>query len=253
MVCNRIYVYLLGAVLTTTLAVSCSESTPAPEKQLETFVADPATAGRISAHVGYAGEVPAPRPIVMSSAPQCALAHDEPVYDQSLLAKDGHLRNAIVYIEKGLERFAFAPPTTPAVVDQVGCLYEPHVALAMVGQPVEFLNSDAEAHNVHGFPDLLSAWNFMLSRKGAKRTVTFDRAEMGVRVGCDIHPWMRGYLGITAHPYAGVTAADGTVTLPDVPPGEYTLTAWHEKLGTESQEITVSPQGSIDVEFTFGG
>lgn len=242
--CKGVLGILLAAVV-----LGCSDS--APEQPVETTVIDPSTAGRISARVTYGGEVPPPKAIVMSSAPQCALAHGEPVYERSLVVNDGRVENAIVYIEKGLESYSFAAPDSAVIIDQKGCLYEPHVAVAMVGQPVEFLNSDAEAHNVHGFPNVLSAWNFILSRKGAKRTMTFDRPEMGVRIGCDIHPWMRGYLGITVHPYAAVTSADGSADLGDVPPGTYTVAVWHERLGTQAREVTLEPRGRVDIELSY--
>lgn len=240
--------WLLGIVMA--LAVGCSNSAPAPEKA-DTSPVDPAAVGRIVARVAFQGEVPPAKPIVMSSAPQCALSHDQPVYDQSLLVEGGRVRNAIVWIEKGLEKYSFAAPTAALVIDQKGCIYEPHVAVAMVGQPVEFRNSDTEAHNVHGFPSVVSAWNFILSRKGASRTVTFDRPEVGVKVGCDIHPWMRGYLGVTEHPHAAVTPADGSVTLDGVPSGELTVAVWHETLGKQTKAVTLPPKGSAEIEFVF--
>jgi plastocyanin len=246
---------LRSRVLTLTLVAlvcACSESPSTPAKSSEGAAIDAATVGRIAARVVYKGQVPAPKTIVMSSAPQCALAHEGPVYDQSVMVRDGRLQNAIVYIDKGLEPYRFAAPTAAVEVDQRGCLYDPHVAVAMVGQPVDFLNSDAEAHNVHGFPQVVSGWNFILSRKGAKRSLTFEQPEMGIRIGCDIHPWMRGYLGITAHPFAKVTAADGSVLLEGVPPGEYTLAAWHETLGAKTQKVTLTPKGSVEVEFVYG-
>jgi plastocyanin len=241
---------LIGFVLLTLLG-ACSESPAPTAKQPQGVAVDPETVGTIAVSVIYRGTVPTPKALVMGSAPQCALAHEAPVYDQALVAPDGRLKNAVVYIQKGVEAYAFTAPTTAVENDQKGCLYEPRVAVAMVGQPVDFLNSDAEAHNVHGFPQIVSSWNFILSRKGAKRTLTFDQAEMGIRIGCDIHPWMRGYLGITAHPFAGVTDADGSVVLDGVPPGEHTVAAWHETLGAKTTQVTLAPKGSAEVEIVY--
>lgn len=244
----RVSRWLLGLLLA--VSVGCSDA-PAPEKKSDLSPVDPASVGRIVARVTYSGEVGAPKPIVMSSAPQCALGHEEPVYEQSLLVDNGRVRNAIVWIEKGLEKYAFAAPSAPLVIDQKGCIYEPHVAVAMVGQPIEFRNSDTEAHNVHGFPTAIATWNFILSRKGAARTIAFEHPEVGVRVGCDIHPWMRGYLGVTAHPHAAVSGADGSVSFDDVPAGELTVSAWHETLGKQSKQVTLAPKGNVEVEFPF--
>jgi plastocyanin len=212
---------------------------------------DPATAGSIVVGVAYAGSMPPPKPLDMRSAAPCAAAHAEPVYDQSLVVQDGHVANAVVWIKDGLQSWVFAPPTTPVVMDQKGCIYEPHVAAAMVGQPVQFLNSDREAHNVHGRPTVASAWNFLLSRAGAAQTLRFDKPEVGIPVGCDIHPWMRAYLSVLANPFFAVTPASGSVTLSQVPPGTYVIAVWHEKLGTKEQPLTLEPRGAVRVQFTY--
>jgi plastocyanin len=231
------------------VTVGCSESTPDSAKKVETTPIDPTTVGEISVTVSYRGDVPPPKQIVMSSAPQCALTHEGPVYDESLVVENGHLKNAIVWIDKGLERYSFAAPEEAVVFDQKGCIYRPRVGIAMVGQPVEFINSDAEPHNVHGFPNVIDAWNFMLSRQGSRRTLTFENPEIGVLVGCDIHPWMRAYLGIASHPYAAVTSADGKALLTGVPAGEYTIGVWHEVLGKSEKQVVVVPRESVQLGF----
>ena len=123
----------------------------------------------------------------------------------------------------------------------------------MVGQSVEFVNSDPEAHNVHGRPQVLSAFNFLMSRQGSTRTLTFDKPEVAVPVGCDIHPWMSAYVAVVANPYFAVTAADGSVTLANVPPGEYVIGVWQEKLGAKEQRVTLEPRGAASVQFAYTG
>jgi plastocyanin len=238
------------ATVLAVLLAACSNSSPPPSAVVPTPV-DPATAGSIEVSVTYAGAVPPPKTLDMRSAAQCAAAHTEPVFDQSLVVQDGHLANAVVWIKDGLQGWVFAPPTAPAIIDQKGCIYEPHVAAAMVGQPVQFLNSDREAHNVHGRPTLLSAWNFLLSRPGSAQTLRFDKPETGIPVGCDIHPWMRGYLSVLANPFFAVTPASGSVTLSQVPPGKYVIAVWHEKLGTKEQPLTLEPRGAANVQLVF--
>jgi len=235
------------------LLLGCSQPSSTPTKTVVPTPVDPATAGKIQVDVRYSGIVPTPKPLDMRSAALCAASHAEPVKAESFLVQDGHLANAVVWIKTGLEGWVFAPPSAPVVIDQKGCTYQPHVATAMVDQSVEFVNSDREAHNVHGHPDVVTAWNFLLSQPGASRTLTFDKPEVAIPVGCDIHPWMRGYLAITPNPYAAVTPLSGAVTLSPVPPGKYVIAAWHETLGTTEQSVTLEPSGSVNVQLTFAG
>ncbi len=233
------------------LLAGCSDSSGPTKTAVVPTPVDPATAGTIRAEVSFVGTVPAPKPIDMHSVPQCAAAHADPVYDESLQVQDGHVANAVVWIKDGLQKWVFAAPTEPVVIDQKGCLYTPHVVAAMTSQPVEFRNSDAEAHNVHGHPAVVSGWNFLLSRPGAVRTLTFDKPEVAIPVGCDIHPWMRGYVAVVGNPYFAVTPASGSITLAHVPPGEYVVAVWHEKLGTKEQAITLPPSGAVSVQFRY--
>lgn len=235
------------------ILASCSDSSVPPRQAVVATPVDPATAGRIRVDVKYAGAVPTPKVFDMRIAPQCAAAHQEPVYDQSFLVQDGHLANAVVWIKQGLEKWVFAPPRAAVVIDQKGCVYQPHVAAAMVGQAVEFVNSDPEAHNVHARPQVVRGFNFLMSRQGSKRTETFDKPEVAIPVGCDIHPWMSAYVAVVANPYFAVTPADGSVTLANVPPGQYVIAVWHEKLGTNEQRATLDPRGSLSLEFSYTG
>jgi plastocyanin len=238
---------LLGAVL----LCGCTDPSSEPPEPVAATPVNPQTAGRIAVRVRYTGPVPEPKAINMASTPGCAQLHPEPVFERSLEVDDGGLKNAVVWIEEGLEGWVFAPPAEPAVLDQKGCIYEPRVAAAMVGQPVQFLNSDPEAHNVHGRPQVVRSWNFMMSRQGSERTLYFDKPEIGIRIGCDIHPWMMAFLSIVPNPYFGVSGAGGEVEFAGVPPGDYGLAVWHETLGTQKQRVTVAPKGSAEVEISY--
>jgi len=241
---------LLGLIV---ILASCSDSSAPPKQAVVGTPVDPATAGTIRVDVTYSGAVPTPQVFDMRIAPQCAAAHQEPVYDDSLVVQDGHLASAVVWIKQGLEKWAFAPPSEPVIIDQKGCVYHPHVAAAMVGQPVDFVNSDPEAHNVHARPQIVSAFNFLMSRQGSKRTLTFDKPEIAIPVGCDIHPWMSAYVAVVANPYFAVTPANGSVALTNVPPGEYVVAVWQEKLGTKEQRVKLDARGSANVEFAYAG
>ncbi len=232
------------------LATACSDSS-GPPPQPEVTPVDQATAGSITATVSYAGEVPEPVEINMAASGRCADQYSAPVFDQPVQVAGGKLANTLVYIKSGLGDRKFKFPTEPVVIDQRGCLYHPRVAALMAGQPLEFLNSDPEAHNVRGRPETVKAWNFMMSRPNSTRTLYFDKAEIGIRVGCDVHPWMQAYVSVLTHPYFGISGENGTVQLTNVPPGDYVVGTWHEKLGTREQKVTLAASGTATVDIAY--
>lgn len=242
----------LAILLAAATLAACSDSSSAPPAPPANVTpVDAATAGTITAAVEYSGQVPAPKPIVMSGVPACAAMHPDGVTDQPISAANGKLAGAVVFIKSGFGDRGFAPPTTAVEIDQKGCLYEPRVAAVMVGQPLKFLNSDAESHNVHGKPQVADGWNFLMSRQGASRDVVFSKPEVGIPVGCDIHPWMRAYVSVFDNPYFGITGSDGAVALKMVPPGDYVVGVWHPVLGTMVQPVTVAPSAAANVTFSF--
>ncbi len=245
------FVSAIGCLVLLAAVVGCSGSGPTSGSAVVGTPVDATTAGSIAVQVSYDGAVPVPRAVDMSAVPQCAAAHPEPVLDQPLLVKDGKVGNAVVWIKSGLEKWVFSTPSEPVTIDQKGCMYEPRVAAAMVGQTVRFRNSDPEAHNVHGRPKVLDAWNFIMSRPGATRDLSFNKPEIAVPIGCDVHPWMSGYVAILPNPYSGVTSTDGTVRLSNLPPGDYIVAAWHEKLGTREKKVSLPPRGSEKVQLEF--
>jgi plastocyanin len=212
---------------------------------------DVATAAAVTVTVTYTGAIPEPIEVNMRSAGRCAEQHTAPVFDQPVQVVGGKLTGALVYIKSGLEGRAFVFPTDPVVINQRGCLYEPRIAALMLGQPLQFHNNDPEAHNVRGRPQTVDAWNFMMSRPQSTRTLYFDEAEIGIRVGCDIHPWMRAYVSILPHPYFGITGTNGVVKLDGLPPGDYVVATWHETLGTREQRVSLSAKGSATVSVSY--
>lgn len=243
----------MRAALVLAVCVGCGNGDAPPSPATTATTIDPASAGTIEVAVSHAGAVPPPRELNLRSTPACAAAHSGPVYDQSLVVRDGHLTNVVVWISTGLEGRTFAPPSEPVVMDQRGCLYVPRVAAAMVGQPIEFLNSDSEAHNVHGKPGQAKGWNFLMNRRAGARRIVVETPEIGIPVGCDIHPWMQAYLTVVPHPFFGVTGETGTVRLPGVPAGPYVVSAWHERLGTKEQSVTVVPGAIGSIEIRYDG
>jgi hypothetical protein len=211
---------------------------------------DPATAATITGTVNFEGAAPAPEMIDMS-ADQVCMANSTPETreKQEVMVKDGKLANVFVYVSKGLDG-KFKPPTEPAVLDQHGCAYHPHVLGVMVGQPLEITNSDETLHNIHPTPQKNKAFNLAQPTKGSKHEVTFDQEEVMIPVSCDVHGWMRSYVGVLPHPAFATSGTDGKFSF-KAPPGTYTITAWHEKLGKQEQQVTVGASETKDLTFTF--
>lgn len=213
---------------------------------------DPANTGSIAGRVLFDGVPPPARTIAMDSDPTCAAAHPGGLVIRDVRGTDGGLADAFVYVATGLEDRVFAAPTTPVVVDQRGCWYEPRVAAAQVGQPILFRSSDDTLHNVHGEPRANPRWNFGLPRVNAERTMTLAEPEIMAPVRCDVHPWMRLDLSVVPHPYFAVTGEAGTFRLAGVPAGTYGLVAVHPTLGRRETSVTVAPGAVATATLRFG-
>jgi hypothetical protein len=178
--------------------------------------------------------------------------HDraEPLKDESVVTDEsGHLQNVVVYVEDAPP----APPATnlPAVVlDQKNCQYIPHVLALRTAQTMHVTTSDSVIHNVHGLCAVNEPFNFALVRPGQSKDLTFAQPE-AFPVRCDVHPWMKAYVHVFAHPYFAVTGADGTFEIPDVPKGTYMLVAWQENYGTLRQKVSTSDHQTASGDFIF--
>jgi hypothetical protein len=120
-----------------------------------------------------------------------------------------------------------------------------------VGQPVEIVNSDATLHNVHAVAVTNTEFNFSQPIKGHRRQQVFDKPEIMVPFKCEVHGWMRSYVGVVPHPFFAVSRADGTFEITGLPAGTYTIEAWHEQLGTQTQTVTVDGKAGAAADFTF--
>lgn len=212
---------------------------------------DSATVGTISGTVTFGG--PAPTMKQLSMTGDCALLHrGRPVLAGDALVDDGKVENAFVYLKEGLGDRVFAVPETAVTIDQAGCIYRPRVVGVQTCQPLVFVNSDPMLHNVHGTPQLSTAWNFSMGAQGSRRTLRLERPEVPVAVRCDVHPWMQAFVGVLDHPYFAVTTADGAFTLRDVPPGEYVVASWHERFGAREARVTLAAKGTQQVGLAYG-
>jgi plastocyanin len=189
----------------------------------------------------------------MASDPACvAGAGPNPQSDAVLVGAAGGLKNVFVHVKDGLDpELGFDAPTTPVVLDQKGCVYTPRVVGVMVGQALEVRNSDATMHNVHALPTKNQEFNRAQMMAGIKNTEVFTVPEVMVRFMCNVHNWMASYVGVVAHPYFAVTDADGRFEIKGLPPGTYTIEAWHEKFGTQEQRVTIATGQAATLNATF--
>jgi len=214
---------------------------------------DPATAADIKGSVTVDGPVPENFPIKMNADPVCARQVSTPqMMETYVVGSDGKtLGNVFVYVKDGLGDLKFDPPTTPAKVDQKDCRYHPHVFGLQVGQPLEIVNSDPTLHNIHAVAKNNREFNNGQPLQNMKTTHTFTAPEVMVPFKCDVHGWMNAYVGVVNHPFFAVTDATGSFNLKSLPPGTYTIEAWHERLGTQTQTVTIGAKETKDIAFTF--
>jgi len=211
---------------------------------------DAETAGTIKGKVKFDGTPPPNLKLPVGGNAECAALHAGPAFDEAVLVKNGRLRNALVYVKSGLEKHVFAWPKEPVQIANERCIYSPRVAGAMINQPIEFINNDPTAHNIHGYSSQ-GDFNFTLLGKGITNAVKLRKPEVVLNVKCDLHPWMKGSVGVFAHPFFRVTGEDGTFELKGLPPGEYEIETWHERFGVKSQKVKLDPKGSADADFAF--
>ena len=243
------------------LAMGCSgdggeEAAPTETSGGEASITDadaaPAASGAgLSGKVSFSGEVPEASVISAEGDAKCAAMHkDKPLVDERVVVSaDGGLANVFVYVTN--PPAGSAAPEAPAVLDQIGCAYTPHVLGLQVGQTMEIRNSDDTTHNVRGIARINKAMNYGQPAGSKARNKVFDEEELAIRMKCDIHPWMTAYVFAMDTPYFGVSDATGAFSISGLPAGEYDVTAWHEEFGEQTGKATVAEDGSGTVDFAF--
>jgi hypothetical protein len=185
--------------------------------------------GCISGLIALSGEAPRPERVDFGPNVDCEKHRTEPLYKEDIVAKDGHLANVVVFVKTGWQKWSFDPPAAPVKLDQQGCQYRPHVLALRAGQPLEISNSDPFIHNIHARPVENDEFNLSQSEAGMKTTRRFPVAELGIRIGCDVHKWMSAFACVFEHPFFAVSDSGGRFIL-HLPPGEYELATWHESV-----------------------
>ncbi len=207
-------------------------------------------AGAITGKVSYTGTPAKAKPIDMSKEPVCVKLHPKGLLTENVVTGPGNtLENVVVYISAGAPDSSAAPATAVSF-EQKGCHYTTHVLAFRTGQNVEISNSDPLSHNIHPLAKINREWNRIQPPETPPFSYSYENEEF-IPVKCNIHAWMRAYFVVLKTGHFGVTGEDGLFKLPDLPPGKYTVTAWHETYGTRSQEITIAGGETQTVNFVF--
>jgi plastocyanin len=208
--------------------------------------------GAIRGKCLFLGEAPKRREVDMGSDPKCHQLHADGIReDWAIVGEHGELANVFVWVSKGFEGRKFEPPKEPAVLEQKGCVYTPHVFGVQVGQRLVIKNGDPVTHNVHSFAKKNEAFNQSQPSGGKDIERVFDHEEVFVQAKCDLHGWMSSYVGVVEHPYFAVAREDGTFEIAGLPPGEYTISAKHEAFGLQKAKVKVDAGGVSQAELAF--
>ena len=248
--------FVLIVLLATILIAGCSKpqspttgaNNPQTAASPVTHV-DPATAGSISGVVSFKGPAPKLPLLDMTQDPACPT---DPQASDAIVVKNGRLANVFIYIKNGNGiEWPREAAATPVLLDQKGCRYVPHVLGLVAGQPLKILNSDNALHNIHPMPKANTESNDSQMPRGQPIIKSFPRPELMIPVQCNQHPWMKMYINVMEHPFFAVTGDDGTFQIKNLPPGEYTVVAIHEKFGQQTMQVTVPAKQTTRAEFVF--
>jgi len=213
-----------------------------------------AQAGTVEGTVAFDGPPPPSNDIVFGAERQCAVMHGDnpPKIENIVVNPNGTLRDVLVRISDEVSG-DYPVPEEPILIDQVGCLFIPHVAAVRAGQPVTFRNSDAVLHNIRAQAKEQRGFNIAQPVKEMTTTKTFSTQELNIPLKCDVHFWMTAYLHVLNQPFFEVTGTDGSFTIDELPPGDYTLEAVHPELGTQTRAVTVTEEAPATAAFSFSG
>jgi len=236
----------------------------APKTETTTPAAPPAEAGAapaagaatgtasIKGKISFEGTAPAPEKVKVTADPKCAAMHPNGLEKSPIQVKDGGLANVFIYVKSGISG-SYPAPTTAVTLDQTGCNYSPHIVALQAGQTLTIRNSDDTLHNIHPRPTVNTEFNIGQPRRGMESSRTFEKPEVWITVGCDVHPWMRSYIAVVPHPFFAVSGEDGSFEIKGLPAGDYEIEAVHEKLDRQTQKITVKDGEAATLNLTFKG
>ncbi len=225
------------------------EQAPVPKNVEDRAPPSETLTGSIQGTVAFKGQVPGPTKIDMSTKPECAEANPTAVR-HAVQTEDGGLAEVFVYVKEGLPKDKKYPsPSTPVKLDQEGCLYKPRVLGIQTGQTLTLVNSDPFMHNVNAQAKR-GSFNVAMVKPGTA-TKKFKKPEVMVPIECNVHPWMKAWIGVMAHPFFATTSPKGTFKIENIPAGDVVLEFWHPTLGTRSKKITVAGEKMQTVQVEF--
>ena len=224
---------------------------------LTIFISNYLFSGSLSGRVNFEGKPPKKKTLKMDADPVCGSVHKEPPYRQSFIVnKDGYLKNVMVYLKD--VKYEGEATTEKAILDQKGCVYDPHVQGIMTGQELLIKNSDATLHNIHGLPKINSEFNFAMQKVVKEKAIKIEKAEHAIYVKCDVHPWMKSYISVFDHPYFAVTDDTGYYKIENIPVGKYEVVVWQEKFKDKKTKEWKTLSATVEItetdtkkDFTF--
>jgi plastocyanin len=207
-------------------------------------------AGTVSGKITYTGTAAKMKPIDMSKEPTCAKQHPTPVMTEAVVTgANNALANVVVYVSAGASDES-SVPSQAVTFAQKGCQYIPHVLAMHTGQELKVVNDDQTSHNIHPLAKINREWNKSQPPGTPPLSEKFDKEEF-IPVKCNVHPWMHGYFAVLKTSHYATSGENGSFTLPNLPPGKYTITAWQENYGAQTQDVTISGNETKTVDFTF--
>lgn len=206
---------------------------------------------RLEGTISFVGKPPEPMRIDTGADPICGKINPDPTTD-SVLVTDQKLANVVVYVRgESLNAYSFDAPSGEVTLEHKGCKYVPHVLGMQTQQTLRVVNSDPTTHNTHPTPKNNREWNQSQPPGGGVIAQRFALPELFIPFKDNQHPWEKAYVGVFSHPFFSVSGKDGSYKIYGLPPGQYTVVAWHEKLGEQTVDLFLAGSEQKNLDFAF--